>query len=276
MVTKLKTKCYDSTYLLLCLVTMSQKYTAFISDVHLQEDAEYTTELFALFTTHMKNKLERLFILGDLFDYWIGDDDKNKFHTQVIKQLRELSDNGIELYFIPGNRDFLIGKKFLQAIGAKQLPDPCPVNLYGRSMVLMHGDLLCTDDVKYLKFRKLVHNKFIQKLFLCLPLFIRRKIAKKLRNSSRDHMRATPKDYLDVTPKGIQEAFRVFTREVLIHGHTHKPSEHTISMTKKRIVLGAWHNEGSMVICNKNLAPKLVRFNSKNQLNKFNQSDKLS
>lgn len=249
---------------------MKQKYTAFISDIHLQEDAEYTTELFMLFLTHMQDKLERLFILGDLFEYWVGDDDKNKFHALVINQLKQLSDNNIELYFIPGNRDFLIGKKFLKSIGAKQLPDPCPVNIYGRSMVLMHGDLLCTDDIQYLKFRKLVHNKFIQKLFLCLPLFIRRKIAKKLRKSSREHMRDTPKDYLDVTNKGIQEIFRVFTREVLIHGHTHKPAEHPLPMKKKRIVLGAWHNEGSMVICNKNLAPKLIRFNSKKQLDKLN------
>ena len=245
---------------------MTKKYTAFISDIHLQQDAEYTTELFTLFATHMKNKLERLFILGDLFEYWIGDDDKNKFHSQIIAQFRELSDHGVDLFFMAGNRDFLIGKKFLKAIGAKKLPDPCPINLYGRSMILMHGDLLCTNDHKYLKFRKVVSNKFIQKLFLLMPLFLRRRIANKLRKSSREYMREIPKDYLDVTEQGVQEAFRVFTREVLIHGHTHKPGEHKLSMKKKRIVLGAWHNEGSMVICNKNLAPKLIKFNSKKQL----------
>lgn len=247
---------------------MEKKYTAFISDIHLQPDAEYTSELFTLFITEMKEKLERLFILGDLFEYWIGDDDKSKFHSQIIKQLRELSDHGVDLYFIAGNRDFLIGKKFLNAIGAKKLPDPCPANLYGRSMVLMHGDLLCTGDISYLKFRKLVHNKFIQKLFLFLPLFFRRKIAKKLRKGSREHMREIPKDYLDVTELGVQNAFKVFTREILIHGHTHKPAEHKLSMKKKRIVLGAWHNEGSMVICNKHLAPTLIKFNSKSQLEK--------
>ena len=241
---------------------MTQKYTAFISDIHLQEDADYTTELFTLFITQMKDKLERLFILGDLFEYWVGDDDNSLFHSEIIRQLKKLSENNVELYFIAGNRDFLIGKKFLTSIGAKKLPDPFPINLYGRSMILMHGDLLCTSDTQYLRFRKIVHNKFVQQLFLWLPLFLRRKIAEKLRKSSHDHMREAPKDHLDVTKEGVQEAFRVFTREVLIHGHTHKPGEHLLTMKQKRIVLGAWHHEGSMVICNKNVSPNLIKFHS--------------
>ena len=252
------------------MITTQQKYTAFISDIHLDQKSEYTTELFLLFLETMRNKLERLFILGDLFEYWIGDDDKSKFHQLIIDKIKSLNqdpENKIEIYFIPGNRDFLIGKKFLKSIGAKKLPDPFPLNLYGRSMVLSHGDLLCTDDINYLKYRKIVTNKFIQKIFLLLPLFFRRKIAKKLRKTSRDHMKQKPKDCLDVTQQGVEEVLlKIFTREFLIHGHTHKPGEHQITLRKKRIVLGAWHNEGSMVICNKNISPRLINFNSKKQL----------
>ena len=245
---------------------MPKKYSAFISDLHLQASEPQSNRLFDMFMEYMPEKLEKMFILGDLFEYWIGDDDKTPYHQKIIEKLANLANQGIQLYFIPGNRDFLIGKKFLNAIHAKLLKDPHPMRLYNRSMVLMHGDLLCTTDVSYLTFRRYTHNPIIQWIFLRLPLFIRRTLANKLRRTSQQSIDQKPDSWLDVTDEGVQSIFQVFTREYLIHGHTHKPGTHQVSKQQQRIVLGAWHEKGSMILCNEETAPILVEFSAAHEL----------
>lgn len=246
---------------------MTKKYSVFISDLHLHADSTQSDRLFGMFMEYMPEKLERLFILGDLFEYWIGDDDTSSYHQKIIQQLATLADQGVKLYIITGNRDFLLGKKFLKATHAIKLSDPYPLRLYNRSMVIMHGDLLCTADTDYLRLRRYTHNRLIQWLFLHTPLCLRRRLAHKLRQKSQQHTRQKSAASLDVTEEGVNAIFQVFTRQYLIHGHTHKPGTHYINKDQQRIVLGAWHEEGSMVLCNEETPPTLIKFQTAHQLN---------
>lgn len=225
-----------------------KSYTLFISDLHLKEAASDVAALFLQFMENQAPKADALYILGDFFEAWIGDDDKTDFNQKIILTLRSLVKNGTPIYFIRGNRDFLIGEKFAKNAGVIVLDDPAVIFLYGKPVLLMHGDSLCTLDHKHQAYRRKITNRWIQKLMLSLPLTLRRKLAKKLREKSRNRNRHLSNEITDVT---LEEVLRVMHQknvELLIHGHTHRPAIHDFLINKKpakRVVLRAWHENGS-------------------------------
>jgi UDP-2,3-diacylglucosamine hydrolase len=227
-----------------------QKQTLFISDLHLQESAPQTTDFFMQFMATQAPKAEALYILGDFFEYWIGDDDHTPFHQRIIAALRQLSDQGVSLYFMPGNRDFLIGDRFAQAAGLTRLKDPHRLVLYGDPVLLSHGDSLCTRDKRYQAFRKKTQNPYLRWCFLHCPLTIRRKIAAAARRKSQQHTQQADHTLMDVTPAAVHTLMQGENVTRLIHGHTHRPYVHKINVNNRpaeRIVLGAWHRAPSVL-----------------------------
>ena len=224
--------------------------TLFIADLHLCDEEPAITAGFLHFLTHQAIHADALYILGDLFESWIGDDDTAPLHLQIAAAIKTLVDSGVPCYFIHGNRDFLIGKRFAQASGMILLPELQVVNLYGRKMLIMHGDTLCTDDSGYQAFRKKVHQPWLQSLFLALPLFFRRRIAAKMRAGSKAANRSKSLTIMDVNPQAVVETLHEYQTQWLIHGHTHRPAIHELVVNQQpafRCVLGAWHHEGSMI-----------------------------
>lgn len=232
------------------------KQTLFISDLHLEPSRPEITALFINFLEQQATQAEALYILGDFFEAWIGDDDQSTLNQTVKAALKILTQNNIPVYFMHGNRDFLIGKQFAQETGCRLLPDPTKIDLYGIPTLLMHGDLLCTQDQSYLKFRTKVHKRWAQKIFLTLPLTIRKKIATKIRQGSEQHISITNEKIMDVTPAEVDRIMAQYQVKQLIHGHTHRPNIHHLQQGH-RIVLGAWHNSGSILICEPGQPPKL-------------------
>jgi len=226
------------------------KKTLFISDLHLQaETPEITSAFLALLESN--NEIDALYILGDLFEAWIGDDDDTVYHKEIIAALKAATKRGLKIYFLRGNRDFLIGKQFLRATGCELLADETVINLYGTPVLLMHGDTLCTRDSTYLRSRKYMRNKLIQTLFLWLPLAMRRQIADKMRASSNQHMQKLSDDMMDVTQQEVERVMQKHNSTCLIHGHTHRPNTHRFTLDNKpaaRIVLAAWHKQGSALV----------------------------
>ncbi len=211
----------------------------FISDLHLSDRAPETLDAFQYFLTTQASKADTLFILGDLFEAWIGDDNTSPITQEVEKQIRTLQSQGIKIYYMHGNRDFLLGKKFATECGMELLPDPFVLCVDNQTIVLTHGDLLCTDDKHYQTFRKIVHLSWIQKLFLLSPLIFRQQIAGLLRQQSKI---ATPKKstmMMDVNADAANAMMHKHQAHILIHGHTHKPACHDMH-EGKRYVLGAW------------------------------------
>ena len=217
-----------------------------ISDLHLSENAPGTTALFERFIDFICQdpQCEALYILGDFFNYWVGDDDLVPFHQTVINKLATLRSYGIRLKFMRGNRDFLIGSRFARQSGAEILADPCVINWHGHTIVLTHGDLLCTDDRGYQFFRCLARNRLLQKLFVMLPLRLRRRIGKRVRQQSRTRGERL---YIavDVTRKGVKRYRR--HHPLIIHGHTHKMAVHQED-DGIRAVLSDWHDSGSYIL----------------------------
>jgi len=221
--------------------------TLFIADLHLCQEEPAITAGFLHFLQREAPHCDALYILGDLFEAWIGDDDPNPLHQQVAEALRAVP---VPLYFIHGNRDFLIGQRFARASGMTLLPEERVLTLYGHRLLIMHGDTLCTDDVGYLQFRAKVHNPWIQRLFLALPLFIRKRIAERMRANSKQANQHKSLEIMDVNQQAVVEAMLRQQVPLLIHGHTHRPAIHDLSLNGKRAqraVLGAWHNRGSMI-----------------------------
>ncbi|MDF2623588.1 MAG: UDP-2,3-diacylglucosamine diphosphatase, partial [Kosakonia cowanii] len=159
--------------------------TLFIADLHLHTEEPAITAGFLHFLDGVAREADALYILGDLFEAWIGDDDPNPLHQRVAAAIRALVDSGVPCYFIHGNRDFLLGKRFARESGMQLLPQEKVLELYGRKVLIMHGDTLCTDDAGYQAFRAKVHQPWLQTLFLALPLFIRHRVAAKMRADSR-------------------------------------------------------------------------------------------
>lgn len=225
----------------------AMKNIYFISDLHLQASEPKMVDAFLYFLSTYVTKAQALYILGDFFEAWIGDDDDNLFNRQIKLALRQLTDNGINIYFMHGNRDFLIGQRFALETGIKLLTDPTSLELYGKKILLMHGDLLCIDDLKYQQFRKKVHNPIFQKRALLLPLFIRRALAKWARYRSKQHTGKTNLMLQDVNQEEVVRMMQQHDTDILIHGHTHRPAIHALSFKHKsaqRIVLAAWHDTG--------------------------------
>lgn len=228
----------------------SYKRTLFISDLHLEENRPEMTTQFLRLLGHCDSSVDALYILGDLFETWIGDDDNVPFLQDVIKALKATTEKGLPIYFLHGNRDFLVGKHFLRKTGCKLLAEEAKVIIYNTPVLLMHGDTLCTRDVIYLKARKKGQNPILQKLFLLLPLNLRKHIANKMRAKSLKHTQATAMEIMDVTQEEVEHVMQKHQTYILIHGHTHKPAMHSFLLNHlpaSRIVLGAWHNQAHIL-----------------------------
>ncbi len=228
----------------------------FVSDLHLNEQQPDVTEGFFRFLRGRARGVEALYILGDFFDAWIGDDDKNELTTLVADRLHALADTGTRIYLMHGNRDFLMGNEFAQACGAELLPDPSVINLYGRPALLMHGDSLCTRDAEYMAFRRRVRSPQWQAEVLSLPLDKRRELAAHMRSQSKSMNSNKAQDIMDVTPSEVDKAMRKEGADLLIHGHTHRPARHPLDVEGhpgERIVLGDWHERGWCLVAEPNL-----------------------
>ena len=224
--------------------------TLFIADLHLQTEEPAITAGFQRFLQGEPRHADALYILGDLFEAWIGDDDPNPLHREIAIAIKALVDSGVPCFFVHGNRDFLLGKRYARDCGMTLLAEETVLDLYGRNILIMHGDTLCTDDTGYLAFRAKVHTPWIQTLFLALPLFIRSRIAAKMRAGSKAANSSKSMTIMDVNPQAVASVMAKHQVQWLIHGHTHRPYMHDLTVNDKpahRVVLGAWHTEGSMI-----------------------------
>lgn len=227
------------------------KHTLFISDLHLSPASSQQIKLFLNFCETQTIKADALYILGDFFEAYLGDDEKSEFHASLIQALKNVSSR-IPVYFMRGNRDFLVGKKFLKQTGCQLLTDPTVIDLYGHPTLLMHGDTLCTDDKDYLRFRTRTQNIFYQKMVLACPLFVRQKMAQGLRKRSMQHTSSVKKEIMDTNPQEISRVMKEHDVLQLIHGHTHRPCMENFELEGKnacKIVLGDWHHKGNFLIC---------------------------
>lgn len=218
----------------------------FISDLHLQEDRPEITEAFVSFVRNTAVNAERLYVLGDFFETWIGDDDKNNLTSLVKETLAELS-KSTEIYAMHGNRDFLLGSQFANEAGLVLLEDPRKEEMFGRSVLLMHGDLLCTDDTDYLSFRKTTREISWQENFLKQSIKKRKEIASELRATSKEATSEKKENIMDVSEEEVLKIMSDNSVDLLIHGHTHRPNIHPLTINNKpsqRFVLGDWDNHG--------------------------------
>jgi UDP-2,3-diacylglucosamine hydrolase len=225
--------------------------TLFISDLHLDASRPRIIDIFFRFLQKTAKTADALYILGDLFESWVGDDDHTPLAVDVQAALRRLTDSGVPCYFMHGNRDFLIGADFAQRSGVQLLSDPCVINLYGQRVLLMHGDTLCTDDAAYQAFRQQVRDPVWQATFLAQSLTERHAFAERAREQSRLHTSSARMDIMDVSLLAVEQAFRDHEVNVLIHGHTHRPALHETLLNdviRTRHVLADWHDEGACLL----------------------------
>ncbi len=217
----------------------------FISDLHLQADRPALTEAFLRFVDERARTARQLYLLGDLFEYWAGDDDANDaFNARIVAALRRLSDAGVDVFWIAGNRDFLVGDQFAAAAGLTLLPETWVIEDHGRRIVLVHGDAQCTDDVKYMAFRAQVRQPDWQQQFLAMPLAQRKQIIAGLRDNSRKDQGDKSYEIMDVTPQAIADVFAQTDASIMIHGHTHRPALHAVD-GRLRYVLPDWEPEST-------------------------------
>jgi UDP-2,3-diacylglucosamine hydrolase len=200
----------------------------FISDLHLSEAIPRTVAAFEHFVRRTADSADSVFILGDLFEYWIGDDmlAADPFAARMAALLHTLTERGIALYIMHGNRDFLLGKRFMKAAGAIWLPDPFVMTAFGSRIVLAHGDALCTADRGYQRFRRLARSRAVQLLFLVWPFKWRRALAERMRYASEEGRARPVSSLYDVTREGVAALFKSSRTTTMIHGHTHKPARH--------------------------------------------------
>jgi UDP-2,3-diacylglucosamine hydrolase len=235
----------------------------FISDLHLSEERPEANERFFSLLEEVARGAEALYILGDFFEYWIGDDDlAYPFHAVVAGSLRELSRSGVALYFMHGNRDFLVGERFCAATGARLLDDPTVVELGGEKTLLMHGDTLCTDDLDYQGWRRTARSPAWQQAFLAKSLDQRRIAVGGMREKSKEVVQAKPAEIMDVNDGAVREAMQRHGVKRLIHGHTHRPGRHSVALdggSGERWVLPDWYGRGGYLSVS-GKTPKLVQF----------------
>lgn len=217
--------------------------TLFISDLHLEESRPDITEAFLGFLDGKASGVDQLYILGDFFEAWIGDDERTPLQEQIATALRKLRDSGTRIFLMHGNRDFLIGQDFCDRAGATLLDDPTVIDLYGTPTLLMHGDSLCTADVEYQKFRANMRNPQWQQMILQRPLKDRQQMARQLREISMAKNQGKEEFIMDVTPEEVVKDLETYGVQRMIHGHTHRPAVHELTANgspAKRIVLGDW------------------------------------
>nr|WP_199864033.1 UDP-2,3-diacylglucosamine diphosphatase [Pseudomonas sp. CFBP 8758] len=218
-----------------------------ISDLHLQEERPDITRAFLDFLGGRARSAEALYILGDFFEAWIGDDAMTPFQSSICAALRALSDGGTKIFLMHGNRDFLIGSSFCRKAGCTLLADPSLVRLNGQPVLLMHGDSLCTRDEGYMRLRRVLRNPLTLFILRNLPLGTRHTLARKLRSESRAQTQMKAHDIVDVTPEEVPRVMRQHGVATLIHGHTHRPAVHELQigdLPAQRIVLGDWDRQG--------------------------------
>lgn len=229
--------------------------TLFISDLHLCASRPGITAAFIEFLQNTASKVKALYILGDLFEYWAGDDDiDDAFHQQIINGFKKLSDAGINVFLMHGNRDFLIAEGFCQMAGIILLDDPAMIDLHGKKALLSHGDDLCVDDVAYQQFRTQVRDKKWQHEFLSQPLLVRKKQIEAIRARSEQEKTQKSLEIMDVNAEAVNALLNKHQPDLLIHGHTHRPNQHTIELDGRLItrwVLGDWYEQGSYLACDK-------------------------
>lgn len=224
-------------------------YTLFISDLHLESGDPESARLFYEFLHKEAGRADALYILGDFFEYWIGDDDPSSFNQSVKEALRQFAQSA-SVYIMTGNRDFLLGRRFIVSAGCIPLADPSSVTVYNKPVVLAHGDKLCTDDKLHQWFRWITNINWVQKLFCWLPLKWRRYIANKLRRVSKRHHGKLAEDSLDASDHAVRDLLDKYNSHLLIHGHTHMPDVHYHELdgiSGKRLVMGAWHDKADIV-----------------------------
>ena len=224
--------------------------TLFLSDLHLDASRPATTALFEAFCAGEARGAEAVYLLGDLFEAFIGDDDDGDIALRVAAATRALADSGVPVHFMRGNRDFLVGADYAAKAGWTLLPDPAVILLDGEPTLLMHGDLLCLEDVAYQGFRKQVRDPAWQAAFLSQPLAARRAFAAQARAASAAAQSGRDESIGDVTPAEVQRVMDLYGVRRMIHGHTHRPAMHTVALAQghgQRIVLGDWYEQGSVL-----------------------------
>jgi UDP-2,3-diacylglucosamine hydrolase len=225
--------------------------TLFVSDLHLHASRPAVTACFLRFLSHTASQAQALYILGDLFESWIGDDAPGPTGIEVGAALRELTDRGIPCNFMQGNRDFLISRHFAARSGLALLPDETVIDLHGERALLMHGDTLCTDDHAYQRYRRIVHWPATQALYLALPVRARNHVEAQLRSRSTAAYDSKPAMVMDVNQRAVTAAMERHGVSLLIHGHTHRPAIHRFETADRkaarRIVLGDWYEQGSVL-----------------------------
>lgn len=222
-------------------------HALFVADVHLCESRPAASAVFLDFLRDVAVQAESLYILGDLFESWVGDDDlAAPLHQTVMKALNDLSARGVKVYFLHGNRDFLIAEYFARACGMQLLVDPLVVELYGTPTLLTHGDTLCTTDVDYQRYRRVVRHTWTMKLLRALPLPLRQWLAQRARARSEQAKTHKSAEIMDVDADAVRAAFQRFGVRCMIHGHTHRPAQHTLTIAgieHTRWVLPDWYDE---------------------------------
>lgn len=224
--------------------------TLFVSDLHLDAAAPGIARQFHEFLADQARSADALYILGDLFEAWLGDDDPDPAARATVHALRSLVDSGVPVFVMHGNRDFLIGERFCRESGATLLGDGTVVELYGERALLMHGDALCTDDLGYQRLRRIVRNPLLRGTLRLMTLNQRRALAARLRAGSREHIGMTAPEIMDVNAAAVTQAFRAAGVRTLIHGHTHRPAVHPLEIDgapARRVVLGDWYTQGSVL-----------------------------
>lgn len=224
--------------------------TLFVSDLHLEADRPDIGDQFINFLKTDVLEADDLYILGDLFEAWVGDDDPNTHYARIKMAIRKVVDKGIPVYFMHGNRDFMIGRQFANETGVEILPDPYPVAMYGERTLLSHGDALCIDDVQYQRVREMVRNPEWQKSILEKPLKERLRIAEEARRQSLEQTINMNLSIMDVNQEEVIRVIRKHEVDILVHGHTHRPDIHNVDLGNRkaqRIVLGDWYTQGSVL-----------------------------
>lgn len=239
----------------------------FISDLHLAGERPDANEQFFRFLQEEAARADALYVLGDLFESWAGDDELtdrkgDPLAAEVAQGLRALADSGVKIHVMHGNRDFLLGKGFVDVCGAQFLDDPSVIKFAGKRLALLHGDTLCADDHDYQAWRRAVRSAAWQREFLAKPLAARREAIARMRETGKEAVAAKPAEIMDVNPEAVRDAFRHLRLRHMIHGHTHRPArhEHEVDGARcERWVLPDWYGRGGYLALD-DVGPRLVSF----------------